>query len=504
MVWGRREPEPVPGPEAPQTSKGRKKLNLLKKKSPETVREQSSINNFGLYKATFCSNIGSFLFGIALGWSGSVQSSVIEQSFYDFQLSDTDWNLICLLLILGAALWCVPAGFLVRYIGCRRTILLQLLPNTVGWFLTIFAKSVSMVYAGRFFLGMCGGAHCVAVPIYSAEISTIKKRGAMGVLFHGSCLFGVIYSFTMNLFLDVWIANLLNLGLVTLALLQILMPESPAYYVDRGNIPQAEASLRYLRGKHYDTRRELDNLMLEPTPSEQDVRQGPMRGFKYKKVRRSLSRALVLAVLQKLRGAMIFVFYTPSVLECLKMQRCIGILLCVAVFIGFAICFLLVDRVGRRPLLIISSAINFFVSVFLGLYFQIWLPMETVVLPWIALLCIGLFVGSYASGVGTLTWLLNVELLVRNMRPVGCAIIAASNWTTAFVVILWFSSHTMSCQPYIFLLFAIIALIILLYTLVYIPETMNLSSSKIQQRLGGIMNSPNIVTITSSSDSSLA
>ncbi|XP_037725388.1 glucose transporter type 3 [Drosophila subpulchrella] len=507
MKWGGRPSEPEPEPpaaESPRTSrwsKGSAKKPVEIASSP-TQAQPNTISNVGLYKATFYSNIGSFFFGIAVGWSGSVEKSVMEHQSYLFNLSAAEWNGVCILLTLGAAVWCVPMGYMVRSCGCKRTILMQLLPNTLGWCLTAFAQSVYMLYAGRFVLGMCGGAHCVAVPIYNAEISTNINRGAMSVLFQGACICGVLYSFTMSIFLELWLVNFLNLGVLTLGLLQIFMPESPAYYVSRGNIPRAEASLRYLRGKKYDARREIDHLMREPTASEQDVRQGPTRGFKYKKIRRSLARTLALAVLQKLCGALIFIFYAPNMLTCLKIRREYGSVLAIGVTFGLILCISLVDRVGRRKLLIFSSSVMVFMSIFLGLYFKIWMFMETEVLPWVALFCISLFVGAYVTGVGSLTWLLNVELIVPAMRPLGCAIACTSNWLTAFFVVCWFASHEVKCQPYLFLLFAIIAVIILLFSMVFIPETKGLSSSKIQQRMGGIMNRPTVVTFTSSSDSS--
>ncbi|XP_052856795.1 glucose transporter type 3 [Drosophila gunungcola] len=497
------EPEP-PAPEQPRTSRWFTRRSLLGKKPSEQSGNSfhPPVSNVGLYKATFYSNIGSFLFGIAVGWSGAAERSVMQGHSYDFQPSEDEWNGVCILLTLGAAVWCVPIGFLTRCCGCKRTILIQLVPNTLGWLLTVFAKSIPMLYAGRFVLGMCGGAHCVVVPIYNSEISPIRKRGAMGVLFQGACICGVIYSFMMSIVLELWIINFMNLGLLTLGLLQILMPESPAYYVERGNIPRAEASLRFLRGAKYDPRREIDHLMRTPTRIEHDVRQGPLRGFKYKKIRRSLARALELAVLQKMCGALIFIFYGPNMLGCLRIRREHGAFLALAVATGFLICFFLVDRVGRRPLLIISSAFIFFASVFLGLYFKVWVTMDYAILPWIAFFFIGLFVGSYTAGVGSLTWLLNAEMIVRLMRPVACSIICACNWLTAFFVVFWFTFHDIKCQPYLFLLFAIIAIIIMLFTLVYIPETKGLTSAKIQQRMGRIMNRPAPITITSSSDSS--
>ncbi|KAH8353885.1 hypothetical protein KR084_011589 [Drosophila pseudotakahashii] len=509
MKWRNREsvPDPEPEPPAIEPPKTSRWSSSNRRKPPPKIPSPIPppiISNVGLYKATFYSNLGSFFFGIAMGWSGAVEKSVMEQHSYFLHPTAAEWNGVCILLTLGAALWCIPMGYMVRSCGCKRTILIQLVPNTLGWCLTAFARSVYMLYAGRFVLGMCGGAHCVAVPIYSAEICTKKQRGAMGVIFQGACICGVLYSFTMSIFLELWLVNFLNLGLLTLGLLQILMPESPIYYVDRGNIPKAEATLQYLRGKKYETRKEIDQLMREPTQSELDVRQGPMGGFKYKKIRRSLARTLALAVLQKLCGALIFIFYAPNLLTCLKIQREYGSIQALGVTAGFVICFLLVDRVGRRPLLIYSSSVMFFMSAFLGLYFKIWMFMETTVLPWVALVCISFFVGAYTAGVGSLSWLLNVELIVKPMRPVGCAIVCAANWLTAFFVVCWFASHEIKCQPYLFLLFAIIAVIILLFSLVAIPETRNLSSAKIQQRMGGVMNRPTSITFTSSSDSSNA
>lgn len=503
---GIQDAEPV---EPPQSS--RKSGTWFAKRPSEMPVEhverapvRQKINNVGLYKATLYSNIGSFFFGIAVGWSGTAERSVMEQHSYSFQPTELQWSGVCILLTLGAALWCLPMGLMVRLLGCRRTILIQLLPNFLGWFLTVFARSVPMLYAGRFFLGMCGGAHCVVVPIYNAEISTTKKRGAMGVVFEGACICGVIYSFAMSLFLELRIINFVNLGLLALGPLQILMPESPAYYVDHGNIPRAEDSLRFLRGQKYDTRREIDFLTRDPTESEREVRQGPLLGFKYKKVRRSLARSLAIALLQKLCGALIFIFYGLNMLDCLRIRREFGLILCLGLILGFLACFFLVDRLGRRPLLIFSSAGIVFVSIYLGLHFKVWMTIGLTVMSWIALFCIAIFVGCYTAGVGSLTWVLNAELLVRPMRPLGCSIVCAFNWLTAFFVICWFGSHGVKCQPYLFLLFAIIASLILLFSLIYIPETKKLSSAKIQQRLGGLINRPAVITFTSSSDSSNA
>jgi len=145
---GIQDAEPV---EPPQSS--RKSGTWFAKRPSEMPVEhverapvRQKINNVGLYKATLYSNIGSFFFGIAVGWSGTAERSVMEQHSYSFQPTELQWSGVCILLTLGAALWCLPMGLMVRLLGCRRTILIQLLPNFLGWFLTVFARSVPMVF----------------------------------------------------------------------------------------------------------------------------------------------------------------------------------------------------------------------------------------------------------------------------------------------------------------------------------------------------------------------
>ncbi|XP_020817337.1 glucose transporter type 3 isoform X3 [Drosophila serrata] len=506
-LWPKSRPVEEAQPEQPGTSKSAKQAVKVENKPPETPNAEGSrsawklktsaetpdpeeeysmyrVNNAGLYKATFFSNIGSFLFGIAMGWSAGAEQSVMHKRSYGYTPSGLEWNYVCILLTLGAMFWCLPTGFLLRWCGCKRTILAQLLPNTLGWCLTAWGQDINMLYAGRFILGMCGGAHCVAVPIYSAEISSVRKRGIMGVCFYGACIVGVFYSFLISSFLEIRKVNLINLILVLLGLLQFLMPETPAYYVKRRKLDRAENSLRLLRGKHYNVNNEMARLTRDPTMSEHDQHQHPRQGFKYQEVRRSLARVLVLAVFHKLCGSYVFIFYSYELVRCLTLPHPLAAGLGVPALVGFLVCMCLVERMGRKHLLIVCSAIMFFATVVIGIGFKLFLENGGDILPWVTFICMPVFVGAYTAGLGTLTWLLTVELLVPPMRPLGCSIAATVNWLCASLAIFWYSSLKLVCQPYLFLVFAIIAVITLLFSLAFIPETRGMSSRKIQHRLG--------------------
>ncbi|KAH8247208.1 hypothetical protein KR038_000196, partial [Drosophila bunnanda] len=450
------------------------------------------VNHAGLYKATFYSNIGSFFFGIAMGWSSGAEQSVMYRSSYGYTPSRLQWNYLCILLTLGAMFWCLPTGILLRWCGCKRIILAQLLPNTLGWCLTAWGQDINMLYAGRFFLGMCGGAHCVAVPIYSSEISPVRKRGIMGVCFYGACAVGVFYSFLISSFLEIKKVNLINLILLLFGLLQFLMPESPDYYVKRRKMDRAENSIRWLRGNNYNVNKELARLTKEPTQSEHDQRQHPYQGFKYQVVRRSLGRVVVLAAFHKFCGSYVFIIYSYELVACLTLPQYLVVALGVSALVGFLVCMFLVEQMGRKYLLIVCSAIMFFATVIIGIGFKLFLENGGDILPWVTFLSMPVFLGAYTAGLGTLTWLLTVELFAPPMRPLGCSIAATINWLFASFAVFWYSSLKLVCQPYLFLIFAIIAVASLLFTLAFIPETKGITPKRIQRRLGrqtGIRNS---------------
>ncbi|KAH8247123.1 hypothetical protein KR032_009636, partial [Drosophila birchii] len=474
-------------PETPKDDKSRSAGKLKTAAgTPESEKERPvySVNNVGLYVATFYSNIGSFFFGIAMGWTCGAEQSVMYQSAYGFTPSRLQWNYVIVLLSLGAMVWCLPAGFLLRWFGCKRTMLAQLLPNTLGWFLTVWGYNINMLYAGRFILGMCGGAHCVAVPIYSAEISSIRNRGIMGVCFYGACIVGVVYSNLISCFLEISKVNLINLVLLLLCSLQFLMPESPAYYVKRQKMEFAENSIRWLRGKNYNVSKEMARLTKDPTQSELDQHQNPRQSFKYQMARRSLGRVLVLAMLQKACGAYAFVLYSNDLVACLTLPKEVSVSLGVPAVGGFLACLFLVERLGRKKLLIVCSSIMFFANIIIGIGFKLFMENGGDVLPWVTFICVPVFVGAFTAGPGTLNWLLTVELFAPPLRPLGCSIAATVNWLCASLAVFWYASFNLVCQPYLFLAFAIVAAITLLFALAYIPETKGISSKRIQYRMG--------------------
>ncbi|XP_017145341.1 glucose transporter type 3 [Drosophila miranda] len=459
-------------------------------------------DNTGQCLATVISNICTFCFGIAIGWSAPSKALVLDHSAYSFTPSKQEWKWVCALLTLGAASWSIPMGLLMKSMGCKKVMILQLVPIGLGWSMLIFAKNVSMLYVGRFMQGMCGGALCVVVPVYTVEISQVRHRGALVSVFHGAFILGVIYSSAIGRLLDLWIINIVNLVLLLLCLLQFLIPESPSYYWARGNYSRANESLHWLRGKYYDTRKEMRQLMLEGTRSEIALQQNIMLGFKRRKTRRSLCRASSLTILQTLSGSTVFVFYSTHILVSMHLSYECAAAFAVAEIFGFLVCFMLVDLAGRRPLLIITSLVTFVCTLYTGLCFKLKLITDHEnSVPWASLVSMSLCAATYTAGLGPLTWLINVELFVKPMRPLGCSLSVTLNWLTAFVVVIWYGSghEQRLAKPGVFFLMATVSLLVCIYGIIFLPETKDLTPQKIQHKLGGFMNTRNVASIDDSS-----
>ncbi|KAH8306102.1 hypothetical protein KR018_001654, partial [Drosophila ironensis] len=445
------------------------------------------------YRATLYSNIGSFLFGIALGWPGAAELSMVAgTSPYAFRPSKAEWDRMTILLTVGAATGCMPMGMLVRLVGCKRTLLVQLLPIALGWVLIAVAHRVELLYVGRFVLGVAGGAHCVAVPVYSSEISPIKLRGTMGVIFHAACTLGVTFIFMMAQITELWVINLMTIVLVPLGLLQLLIPESPLYYLRRDDKNLAQASLKKLRGEDYDCGAEMNYLMQPPTGSELHMVRNPLALFSQKKPRRSLFRIMLLNMLQRLCCMLIIVCFSVRHL-CLSLFSQWVIVLCLGSIAGVFLSIWFVDRYGRRVLMISSTSVLFILSIILGVCFK-YATEDAYVLHWFILVVFCVLIVAYNAGLGPLLWLLNAELSIHYIRYFVCAAGATVNWITASLVIIWFVHQPHECPVSLFILNSVVAVVVILFMLIVIPESKDMPEEEIQIRMGGIMNQPASVT----------
>ncbi|KAH8367139.1 hypothetical protein KR084_003090 [Drosophila pseudotakahashii] len=430
----------------------------------------------------FIGAMGAFCLGAVIGWSGPVEMEIKYLGAYNFVPDTTEWGLVGSLMTLGAAFSCIPVGILIGKIGRKPTMLSLLPPFFIGWLLIILAVHISMLLIGRFIAGFCGGAFCVAGPMYSTEIGELQYRGILGCFFQLLIVIGILYAFIVGAF-----ANNLYFSLacaiwpIIYFVIFMFMPESPVYLAQKGKAEKAEKSLKFLRGKDADVSGELRDI----TAEAQKERTSPGKLLCRKVTLKGLFLSIMLMVFQQMTGINAILFYTTFIFQSAGSTlepRYSTIIVGVVQVVATGISILLIEKLGRKVLLLISSAMMAISTLIMTLYFAL-LMMSGV--GWLALMAVCIFIIGFSVGFGPIPWVMMAELFAEDVKPLAGSIAGTMNWLCAFIVTLLFPVLNVQIGATacfgIFCGFAVVAFIFVLFL---IPETKGKTLNEIQAKLG--------------------
>lgn len=364
-------------------------------------------------------------------------------------------------------------GILMKHFGCRPLMLYQFIPCLIGWVLLIYANNINMLYIGRFLQGICGAAVSVAVPVYIIDISSLHNRGAIGSIFFAALMYGICFSSLMMAFFSLTLVTAINMGLTLLGVSVIVVPESPTHYIVRGKIEKAKASLIWLRNSN-DIELELQILVNMVTGIGWSNNSG-CSALLTTEIRRGFFRAIFLLTVYQACGGV-------AILGCLNgiwnimsestYQSNIALVV-TSVIVGHLISFLLIDRIGFRGMLLISSIIMLLNGILL------WAMLGFFkIRNWVSMLTVWLFFASFSSGFGPISWILHVQLIFEAVRPYACSVSAMHCWFIAFILTLWEKNGLGNLN--VFFIIMIFSCLGFLFALLFLPETKGLRTSQIQ------------------------
>lgn len=191
---------------------------------------ETQSRTFPQYVAALSAAGGAFAAGTLLGWTSPAQT--LKDGEYGFEVTEDNFSWIGSAMTLGAAFICIPIGILINLVGRKLTMLLLVLPFTLGWCLLIWAQNVEMMYAARFLLGISGGAFCVTAPMYTGEIAQKEIRGTLGSFFQLMITAGILFVYAIGAGLNVfWMSIVCAILPLIFGAIFVFMPESPTYLV---------------------------------------------------------------------------------------------------------------------------------------------------------------------------------------------------------------------------------------------------------------------------------
>jgi len=429
--------------------------------------------------------------GTALAWTSPVMGQIkeSENNTYSVQVSPSSEPWVGSILAIGAFFGALPAGILAERIGRKYTTMSLGVPFLLSYGLISFASNTPMILAGRFFAGLATGASCVVAPMFVSEIAETSIRGALGACFQLFLTIGILYIYVVGAAVN-WVVLSISCAVFPVLLIaaMFIIPESPTFLVKQGRRIDAGLALKWLWGDKADTNSALNNIQHDLDSVSSDAKVSDLITVSSNRI--ALLVSLSLMLFQQFSGINAVIFYAQDIFEAagstLEPSICSIIVGVVQVLMTFASA-VLIEKAGRKLLLLQSSIVMGSCLITLGVYFKLKDGGSDVsAIGWLPLAAVVLFIVSFSLGYGPIPWLIMGELFAPDVKGLASAIAVMFNWTLVFIVTQTFGPLNASIgSAATFWLFSGFMVLATLFVAIKVPETKGKSNAEIQAILGG-------------------
>jgi sugar porter (SP) family MFS transporter len=426
--------------------------------------------------------LGGFLFGYDTG----VISGALLFIKDDLNASTFDQSAIIGSLLLGAVAGAILSGYLARAIGRRPTKIASGCVFAIAAIGSALAPDVWSLIVARFVLGLSVGTASFVSPMYIGEMVPKKIRGGLVSFNQLMITTGILVAYIVDFALkDVsnnwrWMLGLGAIPGVALAVGMLLMPESPRWLVEHDREDDARKVLCRARRRD-EVDQELDEIR------EVSRESGALRDLLSKAVRPMLVVGLGLAIFQQIVGINTIIYFAPTIFSLAgdPTSKSIGL----TVFVGVTnvvftiVAVLLLDRVGRRKLLLAGTAGLTVALVALGLFFQVAAIKQHA--SWLALASLIFYIASFAIGLGPVFWLMIAEIFPLRIREPAMSACTVANWGFNFIVSFTFLQLVSTAgKGGAFFVYAGLGVLAVAFFAWKVPETKGRSLEEIESELG--------------------
>lgn len=429
--------------------------------------------------ATAVAALGGLLFGYDTG----VISAALLYIAPAFQLSEMWQQIVVASLLVGAIGGVAVGGIVADNLGRRRTLSITSLVFTVGAVISAVAPNLPTLLGSRLLLGFAIGTASLSVPAYIAEIAPPESRGRLVSINQIMISSGILFSYLAGFLLADAAAWRWMLGLAAVPSLLMFvgllrLPESPRWLVSRGRPDDARAVLRKVVG--------ADRVESELTALSSAVT--AERNVTYRDVLRpSLRPAIYLgigvAAVNQLVGVNAITYYAPTLLTKAGFGESAAILSSVGIGIANVVFtlvgLLLIDRVGRRPLLLVGLGGVVVSLVVIGLLYAVTDLSGIWAVALVAFLII--YEAMFSASIGLAMWLINSEIFPTALRGKAGSFGMFTHWGLNLIISLTVLSAFEAFTPSgLFWLYAAFGLIGFFYLKKYLPETRNRTLEEVE------------------------
>ncbi len=410
--------------------------------------------------------------GVVYGYDLSIIAGVQLFVTGEFGLTTRQQELLTTMAVLGQIAGALGAGVLANAIGRKRSVVVLLAGYAAFAVLGALSVSLPMLLTARFLLGLTVGVSIVVVPVYVAESAPAAVRGSLLTVYQLATVSGLIVGYLTGYLLAGthgwrWMLGLAAVPAMLLLPLLARTPDTARWYVMKGRTADARAAL----------------LRVEPTARVEDelaeigraVGEGAGGGVAEMlrpPYRRATLFVVALGFLIQITGINAVIYYSPRIFEAMGFTGDFALLGLPALVqvAGLGAVFtalLLVDRLGRRPVLLCGIALMIAADVVLMVVFG--RGVGGVVLGLAGML---LFIVGFTLGFGSLGWVYASESFPTRLRSIGSSTMLTSNLVANAIVAAVFLTmlHILGGAG-AFAVFAVLTVIAFGVVYRYAPET---------------------------------
>jgi SP family arabinose:H+ symporter-like MFS transporter len=396
----------------------------------------------------------------------------------------------------SAILGCIPgamfAGFFSDRFGRRKVLFACAILYAGSGVLSAVPRTFAEFLAARFISGLGIGASSMICPVYVAEMAPAAWRGRMGSLFQ----FGIVSGIFITLFINACIQGLGDevwnaasgwrwmLGAevapaVALLIVLFFVRESPRWLIQAGREPEARRCLETIGGHAYAN---------DEVAAVQNVLNQEESGFfellSHARFRRPLIIAILLMAFSQFSGINAIMYYSTKIFtasgvgvkDSFTASAIVGLVNLLFTFIAMA----LVDKAGRRPLLLIGLTAQVIALGMVGWMFHAGIHGLGLLIAIVA------FIGAFAMALGPISWILCSEIFPMRIRGRAMSIATFTIWTSCYIVAQTFPM--LNDNPHVgpaltFWIYAVCSLLALVFVFAMVPETKGRSLEEIEMRV---------------------
>jgi sugar porter (SP) family MFS transporter len=464
----------------------------------DNAKDQLQIGDEGRQGSVIYVTLACFvaaLGGLLFGYDTAVIAGAVGflKKHFDLSPAWVGWSTSCALF--GCMVGVAMAGTLSDRLGRKKVMILSAIFFLISALGTALPRNLTEFIIFRIIGGIGVGAASITSPMYIAEISPARIRGRMVSINQFAIVSGMLIVYFVNYFIAHgqtedwnvrfgwrWMFGSGTLPSFLLLALLFFVPESPRWLTQKGLAPRALEILSRVGGRSH-AQTELAAIQDAISHETGSIRQLFEPGLRVVFV-----MGVVLAVLQQVTGINVFLYYAPEIIKKLETTSDSDVALLQTVIVGAVnmaftiIAIWTVDRLGRKPLMMLGSA-GMAISLFaLGAaaYYQ-----KTEL--WVLVFILG-YIASFAMSVGPVTWVILSEIFPTRIRGRAMGIATLCLWGANFVVSQTFPM--MNENPVLvekfhhglpFCVYGVLSVVLLIFVGMVVPETKGKSLEEIEK-----------------------